>query len=298
MIPKLELIEVTKRYGKIRALDHVSLTFVPGVYGLLGPNGAGKSTLMKIITDSIRASSGEVLFCEREIRQWKRLYRAALGYMPQQQGIYEEFTARRFLTYMALLKDIPKPEIEKEIERVLELVHLSQVADQKLGTFSGGMKQRILIAQAVLGDPKILILDEPTAGLDPKERIRIRNMISRIAMNRIVIIATHVVSDIEFIAKKIVLMKKGEVLGCQPPAKWLEELQGKVYEIAVSEQEVESLTESYLVCNIRKDEKEQVWARVIVKTAEEVTSYNDYHLVWPTLEDLYLLKFQEEGEAL
>ncbi len=246
MIPKLELIEVTKRYGKIRALDHVSLTFVPGVYGLLGPNGAGKSTLMKIITDSIRASSGEVLFCEREIRQWKRLYRAALGYMPQQQGIYEEFTARRFLTYMALLKDIPKPEIEKEIERVLELVHLSQVADQKLGTFSGGMKQRILIAQAVLGDPKILILDEPTAGLDPKERIRIRNMISRIAMNRIVIIATHVVSDIEFIAKKIVLMKKGEVLGCQPPAKWLEELQGKVYEIAVSEQKVESLTESYL----------------------------------------------------
>ena len=298
MIPKLELIEVTKRYGKIRALDHVSLTFVPGVYGLLGPNGAGKSTLMKIITDSIRASSGEVLFCEREIRQWKRLYRAALGYMPQQQGIYEEFTARRFLTYMALLKDIPKPEIEKEIERVLELVHLSQVADQKLGTFSGGMKQRILIAQAVLGDPKILILDEPTAGLDPKERIRIRNMISRIAMNRIVIIATHVVSDIEFIAKKIVLMKKGEVLGCQPPAKWLEELQGKVYEIAVSEQEVESLTESYLVCNIRKDEKEQVWARVIVKTAEEVTSYSDYHLVWQTLEDLYLLKFQEEGEAL
>ncbi len=143
MIPKLELIEVTKRYGKIRALDHVSLTFVPGVYGLLGPNGAGKSTLMKIITDSIRASSGEVLFCEREIRQWKRLYRAALGYMPQQQGIYEEFTARRFLTYMALLKDIPKPEIEKEIERVLELVHLSGCRPEAGYVFRGNETEDI-----------------------------------------------------------------------------------------------------------------------------------------------------------
>lgn len=298
MSPKLELINITKRYGKKRALDEVSLTFYPGVYGLLGPNGAGKSTLMKIITDSIRQSKGEVLFCEKEIREWKGVYRAVLGYMPQQQGVYEDFTARRFLTYMAILKGVKKEEIEGEIEKVLELVHLRDAADQKLGAFSGGMKQRVLIAQAVLGNPKILILDEPTAGLDPKERIRIRNMISRIAMDKIVIIATHVVSDIEFIANHIVMMKKGKVLGCKSPADWLKQLQEKVYEIEMTEEELKEFEISHLVCNLRKDEEDKIWVRTILEDKAERKQYRNCTMISPTLEDLYLFMFQEAGELL
>lgn len=295
MIPKLELKNVTKQYGKLVALNGVDLEFTPGIYGLLGPNGAGKSTLMKIITETIRQTSGSVFFCGKEIEKWKSDYRSVLGYMPQQQGIYESFTARRFLTYMAMLKGIDKGNIPSEVERVLELVHLENVAEQKLGTFSGGMKQRILIAQAVIGNPRILILDEPTAGLDPKERIRIRNMISKIAMDKIVIIATHVVSDIEFIAKNIVLMKKGQVLGCKPPAKWLEELQGKVFEVQAAEEEVAEYEQNYLTCNIRRDDADRIWVRLIV---EEKPELKNCCMVSPTLEDLYLLKFRGEREAL
>lgn len=295
MIPKLELKNVTKQYGTILALDHVDLEFAPGIYGLLGPNGAGKSTLMKIITETIRQTSGRVLFCDKEIEGYKSDYRAQIGYMPQHQGIYESFTARRFLTYMAVLKGIKKEEISHEVERVLGLVHLETVAEQKLGTFSGGMKQRILIAQAVLGSPQILILDEPTAGLDPKERIRIRNMISKIAMDKIVIIATHVVSDIEFIAKNIVLMKKGNVLGCKAPSKWLEELQGKVFEIESDEETVAKLEREYLVCNIRRDNEDKIWVRVVT---EKEPDMKNYCKVSPSLEDLYLLMFREEREVL
>lgn len=295
MIPKLELKNVTKRYGTIVALNQVNLEFSSGIYGLLGPNGAGKSTLMKIITETIKQTDGSVLFGEKEIGSYKSGYRARIGYMPQQQGIYESFTARRFLTYMAVLKGIKKEQIPQEVERVLGLVHLETVAEQKLGTFSGGMKQRILIAQAVLGNPQILILDEPTAGLDPKERIRIRNMISKIAMDKIVIIATHVVSDIEFIAKNIVLMKKGKVLGCKAPSKWLEELQGKVFEVQSDEETVAELEREYLVCNIRRDNEDKIWVRVIT---EEEPNMKNYYKVSPSLEDLYLLMFREEREDL
>lgn len=208
----LELCGITKRYGDKLALDQVSLTLDAGIYGLLGPNGAGKSTLMNIITGNCKPTEGQVTWEGKEIGALKAEYRSLLGYAPQQQGLYDSFTARRFLSYMAALKGISRRAQREEIQRVLSWVNLSQAADRPLGAYSGGMKQRILIAQAMLGNPKLLVLDEPTAGLDPKERVRIRERIAAMAGERIILVSTHVVSDIEPIAKEIILIKEGRIL--------------------------------------------------------------------------------------
>lgn len=288
---ELCLENVTKRYGSFTALQKVDLHFTTGIYGLLGPNGAGKSTMMKLITDTLLPDEGKILCCGEDIRNMKESYREKLGYMPQQQGIYESFTAGRFLTYMAALKGIEKKQIKDEVQRVLKLVNLEDAAGKRLGGFSGGMKQRVLIAQAILGNPGILVLDEPTAGLDPKERIRIRNLISRIAMEKIVLIATHVVSDIEFIAKEIVMLKNGEVLGMKSPGEWLKSLDGKVYEVAVEEEKLEQFQNTHLVSNIRKDANEAVWVRMISKEEPKEC----WERVSANLEDLYLVIFEEEG---
>ena len=193
----LEIQNLTKSYGKHMALNQVSLSLTPGVYALLGPNGAGKSTLMNLIAGNIRQDYGKICYDGKTTEALGREFRRILGFMPQQQGLYENFTAYRFLSYMASLKGMSRAKAAKEIEWALEMVHLADNRNQRLGAFSGGMKQRVLMAQAIMNDPEILILDEPTAGLDPKERIRIRNIISEIAMDKIVIFATHVVSDIE-----------------------------------------------------------------------------------------------------
>ena len=269
---ELRIEELTKSYGKKKALQGVSATLSGGIYGLLGPNGAGKSTMMKILTENLHADSGRVLVDGIPTETLGEKYRQLLGYMPQQQGLYPHFTARRFLYYLAALKGIPREQATKEIERVAERVNMAAVLDKRLGTFSGGMKQRILIAQAILGNPKILILDEPTAGLDPKERIRIRNLISQISMDRIVILATHVVSDIEFIAKEILLLKDGRLLSQQSPAALLKQMMGKVFEICVPEQQLESVQSRYLVGNIRRDETERIWIRVICDHVPEGSS--------------------------
>ncbi len=208
----LELKNITKKYRDKVALDGISLTLTEGIYGLLGPNGAGKSTLMNIITDNLKPDSGEVLWNGKSIRELKKKYRSLLGYAPQQQGLYETFTGKRFLNYMGILKEIPKKEMNNEIERVADYVNLVQMLDKPIRTYSGGMKQRLLIAQSIMGNPKLLIMDEPTAGLDPKERIRIRKKIRELSEGKIIMIATHVVSDIESIAKEIVILKKGTVI--------------------------------------------------------------------------------------
>lgn len=210
----LELRNITKEYGGRRALDGVSLTLKEGIYGLLGPNGAGKSTLMNIITGSLKPSSGEVLWEGKEIRGMGAAYRSLLGYAPQQQGLYDTFTGVRFLSYMAALKGIPKKKQKDEIRKALSYVNLKEKAALPIGTYSGGMKQRILAAQAILGDPRLVILDEPTAGLDPKERVRIRENIRRISRGKIILVSTHVVSDIQSIADKIILLRKGKVVDC------------------------------------------------------------------------------------
>lgn len=208
----LELKGISKNYKDKKALDQVSLSLTEGIYGLLGPNGAGKSTLMNIITGNVDPDAGTVLWEGAEIRSLGAAYRSILGYAPQQQGLYDTFSGRRFLSYMATLKGIPRKEMNGEIERVLSYVNLSDVANRLIGTYSGGMKQRILIAQAILGDPKLIVMDEPTAGLDPKERVRIREKIASIAGDKIILVSTHVVSDIQPIAKEIILLKSGQVI--------------------------------------------------------------------------------------
>lgn len=207
----LELKNITKKYGEKTALKNVSLEFTEGIYGLLGPNGAGKSTMMNIITGNLKPDGGKTLCDGTEIHLMGWRYRDLLGYAPQQQGLYDTFSGRRFLAYMATLKNIPRKEIKAETERVLSYVNLSDAAKKPIGAYSGGMKQRILIAQAILGDPKIVVLDEPTAGLDPKERVRIREKIRDISGDKIILVSTHVVSDIQSIAKEIVLLKNGEI---------------------------------------------------------------------------------------
>lgn len=208
----LELKQITRRYGTKQALDHVSLTLENGIYGLLGPNGAGKSTLMNIITGNLRPTSGTVLWNGKNIHDMGAAYRSLLGYAPQQQGLYDTFTGIRFLSYMATLKGISKKEQKSEIQRVLDYVNLTEKAYRPIGTYSGGMKQRILVAQAILGDPHLVVLDEPTAGLDPKERVRIRENIRNISGDKIILVSTHVVSDIESIANEIILLREGKIV--------------------------------------------------------------------------------------
>ena len=208
----LELCNISKKYKEKIALNDVSLKLDNGIYGLLGPNGAGKSTLMNIITGNLEPTEGTIKWDGKEVKELGSNYRSLLGYAPQQQGMYETFSGRRFLSYIATLKGISKSSMEDEINRVLLYVNMVEKSNQKIGTYSGGMKQRILIAQAIIGNPKLVILDEPTAGLDPKERVRIRERIAELSKDKIILVSTHVVSDIESIAKKIILIKTGKII--------------------------------------------------------------------------------------
>jgi len=224
MVMELALKGITKQYGSKRALDDFSYSFEEGVYGLLGPNGAGKSTLIKIITQSVKPTGGEITLDGDDIFKQKEEYRKRIGYMPQQQTIYPFYTGRQFLNYMGLLKGEDRKSLDDKIQFYLEKVNLISVADKKIGTYSGGMKQRLLIAQTFLGDPDIMIFDEPTAGLDPKERIHVRNLIHDNSAGKIIIVATHVVQDIESIADCIVLQKEGKVAEADAPDKLVEKM--------------------------------------------------------------------------
>lgn len=291
----LEIKNISKTYkkGAVKALDDFSISLTPGVYGLLGPNGAGKSTLMNIITDNLNADSGEVLYDGEDIKKLGKEYRSILGYMPQQQGLYDDFTLNRFLWYMAALKGLKKKEAKQKITSLLETVNLTSAAHKKLGGFSGGMKQRALIAQALLNDPKILILDEPTAGLDPKERIRIRNFISEIAEDKIVLISTHVVSDIEFIAKEIVLLKNGRLVSHDACTNLLRQIESKVYEIEISKDELKYFQDNYRVSNLRHN-SENIIVRIVT---DELPNGYDCTQTSPSLEDLYLYVFEQINQT-
>ena len=214
---ELKLEHISKEYKNTTALDDFSMTFSEEIYGLLGPNGAGKSTLMKLITRNIKPTAGEIYLDGTDIHTLKREYQRLIGYMPQQQAIYPFYTGRMFLAYMGLLKGGEKKVLNDEIEKYASKVNLLDVLDRKVGTYSGGMKQRLLIAQAFLGDSKIIIFDEPTAGLDPKERIHVRNLIHDNSAGKIILIATHVVQDIEDIASQIMLLKKGVLIEMAAP---------------------------------------------------------------------------------
>jgi hypothetical protein len=290
-MPKLEIKNISKTYkkGTVKALDDFSVTLTPGVYGLLGPNGAGKSTLMNIITDNLNSDSGKVLYNDEDIKKLGKNYRTVLGYMPQQQGLYDDFTLNRFLWYMSALKGLKKKEAKDKITSLLDTVNLTDSAHKKLGGFSGGMKQGALIAQALLNDQKILILDEPTAGLDPKERIRIRNFVSEIAEDKIVLISTHVVSDIEFIAKEIILLKQGKLVSHDTCPNLVSEIENKVVEVEIDREELKYYQDNYRVSNLYHNGE-----KIVVRLVTDNSPENHYSkIVKPTLEDLYLYVFEQ-----
>ena len=241
----LELKHLTKKYGENTVLNDINFTFGTGVYGLLGANGAGKSTLMNLITDNIRRTDGEVLYNGTDILKLGAKFRKKVGYTPQLQGMYEDFSARAFLHYIGSLKGMKMREIKPQTEEFLDVVGLRNVAHKRLGSFSGGMRQRVLIAAAMLDRPEILILDEPTAGLDPEERIRLRNYISDIARERTVILATHVVSDIESIADSVIMLRKGNSAAVGTPAELIAGVRDKVFELCGSYEDISARKADY-----------------------------------------------------
>ena len=294
---RLTFDKISKSYGKTKALIGFSAELEPGIYALLGPNGSGKSTLMNILTDNLKADEGKIYFTgdgedakAEDVLKMGVRFREKIGFMPQYPGMYGNFTAEKFLWYMSALKGMKKEDASKSIPEILEAVELSDVANHRISSFSGGMKQRLALAQAVLGDPAVLILDEPTAGLDPKQRIAIRNYISRIAFNKIVIIATHVVSDVEYIARDVIMLKKGVIVDNAPPAELLRKIEGQVWSVPAKEEEVQPLQERFRVTNILKDDH-GVNLRILTDTPDAPT--DNAKSVSPTLEDYYLHVFGE-----
>ena len=289
----LNISSISKSYHSTLALNQINVMLTSGIYALLGPNGSGKSTLMNIITDNLKADSGEITYTSDDgvtenILKMGVRFREKLGFMPQYPGLYPNFTVERFMWYMAALKGLPKEKAKKDIPEILAAVELDDVPKRKIGALSGGMKQRLTLAQAVLGDPEILILDEPTAGLDPKQRIAIRNYISKIAFNKIVIIATHVVSDIEFIARDIIMLKKGVIVDNAPPHELTKKIEGKVWNVPCPESEVQSMQDTFRVTNIARDEEN---GNVSLRVLSDEKPSEDSKIVTPTLEDYYLYIF-------
>lgn len=289
--PTLELRSLTKHYGKTVALRDFSATFTPGIYGLLGPNGAGKSTLMNILAGILEPTSGEVKLNGEPISNLGAQYRAKLGFMPQQQKMYDFYTGYQFLEYIAALKGLDKKAAPGIIRKALEDVELSEHAGKKVGAYSGGMKQRLLLAQALLNDPEILILDEPTAGLDPRQRIILRNLIARVSVNKIVFFATHVVSDLEFISTEVLLMKMGNLLASGTVADLTRPLANRVGELDVQPEQLEDLEHTgSIVAMVNAGECLQV--RLLYPNG---TAAPREYLRKPTLEDVYLDFFPEGG---
>ena len=294
---ELQLEHLSKTYGTVQALKDISYTFKPGIYGILGANGAGKSTMINLITDNVArdkgSAGGSILYDDQDILKLGSRFRGIIGYMPQQQGFYEDFSPKAFLRYMAEIKGIKgKNEkgqtVKEQIDELLEVVNLTGVAYKKIGGFSGGMKQRVLLAQALLGDPDILILDEPTAGLGPKERIAIRNYIAELSRNKIILFATHVVSDIECIADYVLLLKKGEIIAMGTPVELIEKMHGKVAEITCTLDEVGKLQEKYHIGNIRQ-RKNGIALRLVGDELPDEAVMVDENI---DLEDVYLYYFE------
>ncbi|WP_042277773.1 ABC transporter ATP-binding protein [[Clostridium] dakarense] len=288
---KLEIVNLTKTYSHKSANENISLTLNSGVYGLLGPNGAGKSTLMKQLATIATPSSGKILYNEKDIKSLDDEYRALVGYLPQDFDAYKNFKAKEFLMYMAALKGMNNNEARRRVDELLKLVGLYEVRNKLVSKFSGGMKRRVGIAQALLNNPKVLILDEPTAGLDPQERTRFRNLLSNIGTETIVILSTHIISDIESVAKETIMIKDGKLLLKGTHREILEDMKGKVYTITTkNESEVNEIQRSYKVVSINRG-VEDTQLRVI---SEKTPSYENTKLTEPRFEDVYMFYFELE----
>ena len=286
---ELELKNITKKFGEKTAVKDVNLIFRPGIYGLLGANGSGKTTLMRMICGVLQPSDGEISCDGENILKMGEEYRAKLGYLPQDLGYYPDFTARDFMYYMAALKGIGKKEARKKTKELLEQMDLSDVARKKIRTFSGGMRQRLGIAQALLNEPDILILDEPTAGLDPKERVKFRNIVEKYSIEKIVILSTHIVSDIEYIADIVLMMKMGEFILDMPLEQASILMNGKVWSMTIDIAESEKIAEKYRVVDMQNRIDGKAFVRIISDEKPE----EEAQLIQPSLEDLYLYHFQE-----
>lgn len=280
----LECKSLQKSYGKKMALKDFSLYMEPGIYGLLGENGAGKSTLMNLITDNIKRDSGEILWNGKDILSWKSKYRKEIGYMPQQQGYYPEFSALSYLIYIGKLKGMKHRQAKIQGMELLERLNLSNMAHEKIESMSGGMRQRVMLAQALMGDAHILILDEPTVGLDPKERIRMRNFLAEISKERIILLATHVVSDVECIADYVLLMKQGELVAAGSPDELIQTMDGHVAEKACKKQDIVTLSKKYPIGNVVQ-KKDGIVMRIVGNVFEDGYTYVADN--W-NLEDVYL----------
>lgn len=286
---ELQLQHLSKQYGTKRAVDNINVTLVPGVYGLLGANGAGKTTLMRMICGVLKPTSGNISLNGKTIEELGEQYYTHLGYMPQDFGFYPDFTAREFMLYMAAVKGLDKKRAKARTENLLHMVNLYDVADKKIKSYSGGMKQRLGIAQAELNNPSILILDEPTAGLDPKERVRFRNLISDFAKEKIVILSTHIVSDVSYIADTILMMKQGCFLLQEPMTTVTDGIKGKVWEVLVPERDAAEYSRRFSVVNLHH-ENDMVRLRIVNEHAPTTNA----NTVEPSLEDLFLYHFGEE----
>lgn len=289
---ELKTIGLTKKFGSKTAVNDLNITLSNGVYGLLGANGAGKTTFIRLLCNIQNPTSGKVLLNGKNIVGLGEKYRNLLGYLPQNFGYYPDFTALDFLLYVAALKGLNERTARKKSKDLLEAVALSAESNHKIKTFSGGMKQRLGIAQAMLNDPRILILDEPTAGLDPKERVRFRNLISAFSKDRIVILSTHIVSDVEFIAEEIVMMKSGQIVHFGKPQEITSEINGQVWECLVPTAYAEKYAATYNTSNLRNTDNNQTILRII---ADRPPMENAVR-VQPNLEDLYLFYFKGETE--
>ncbi len=288
----LEMQNLRKCYGNNEALKSLDLKLTPGIYGLLGMNGAGKSTLMKLICMLIEPTEGKVLFDGEDIRIRKKSFLKVLGYMPQHPCLYGEFTVQEYLYYIGALKGMTKKTAAESAEQLLKKVQLFQVRTHKIRTLSGGMQQRLMFAQALMDDPKVIILDEPTAGLDPQKRIEMRNLIAEYAKDKIILIATHVVSDVELIANQILLLKKGVLIAKDSAQGLTKRLEGIVYEIEADET-LQSLEEKYRVSSMyHRDGK--IYAKILLREGER--SPEKALPVYPDLEDVYLYYLGREKE--
>ena len=283
---KLVFENISKLYGDFPALSGINLSLDNGVYGLLGPNGAGKTTLMRIMTDLLKPSTGRVLLDGKDIAVLGADFRRRLGYLPQDFGFYPNYTAEQYLLYIARLKGLTRFEAKKQTGDLLEMVGLYEKRGQKMKGLSGGQRQRVGIAQALLGDPDILVLDEPTAGLDPEERIRFRGIISNLSRQKTVLLSTHIVSDLEAVANEMILLKKGQVLTVQKPHDLLRKLDGMVWTVSVPCENERELAEQYPCSNIMHDGEISV-----LRMLSREKPHNEAVAERPNMEDMYLYYF-------
>ncbi|MBU5426898.1 ABC transporter ATP-binding protein [Tissierella pigra] len=287
----LKLDAISKSYKDKEALRDFSATLKEGVYGLLGQNGAGKTTLINVITGILNPDEGKVFFNDVDVKKMGVDFVSKIGYLPQFPQFYKNFEALEFLRYICAIKDVPEKTGEKRIKELLEMVNLSDVADKKIGTFSGGMRQRLGIAQAMVNDPEILILDEPTAGLDPKERIRFRNLISKFSKDRIVLLATHIVSDVEYIANEVILLQKGILIKQDKPMSLIDEMRGKVWEVKVDTANNQEFLDKFSISNIVFNE-----GHYSIRVVSEQKPVEGASSISPNLEDVFL-HYCETGDG-